>query len=102
LEKRLRFFRRPPHPPLPRGDHPHLPRLISRQIGKTNGSGLTSWYWQPSASLRRKGWHPRALGTGGALDAIPDDVADAARKLNEEVDGSAALPRPSSAASSGR
>jgi hypothetical protein len=64
---------------------------IPRLVGKTNASALTSWYWQPSASLRRKGWHPRALGTGGAVDAIPEAIAAAARKLNEEVDGSAAL-----------
>lgn len=64
---------------------------IPRLVGKTNGAGLTSWYWQPSATLRAKGWQPRPLGTGGALDAIPDAVAELARKLNVEVDGAAAL-----------
>jgi hypothetical protein len=65
---------------------------IKRLVGKTNGSGLTSWYWQPSASLRAKGWHPRALGSGGSPDAIPDEIAEQARKLNLDVDGSAGLP----------
>jgi hypothetical protein len=64
---------------------------IPRLVHKTNLSGLTSWYWQPSATLRKKGWHPRALGTGGAADDIPELVAEAARRLNAEVDGAAEL-----------
>lgn len=64
---------------------------IPRLVGKTNQSALTSWYWQPSASLAKKGWTSRPLGTGGSLEAIPDDIAQAARKLNADVDGSAEL-----------
>jgi hypothetical protein len=54
----------------------HRPTLatirIPRLVGKTNKSGLTSWYWQPSATLAKKGWHPRPLGTGGSLEDIPE------------------------------
>jgi hypothetical protein len=64
---------------------------IPRLVGKTNKSGLTSWFWQPSATLRKKGWSPRPLGSGGSLEDIPADVAEAARKLNQDVDGSAEL-----------
>ena len=64
-----------------------IPRLVS----KTNKSGLTSWYWQPSATLRKQGWEPRALGTGGSADDIPEHVAEAARRLNRDVGGSADL-----------
>ncbi len=65
---------------------------IPRLVGKTNKAGLTTWYWQPSATLRKKGWAPRRLGAGGSIDDAPADVADAARRLNEEVDGARALP----------
>jgi hypothetical protein len=64
---------------------------IPRLVGKTNRSGLTSWYWQPSASLAKKGWTSRPLGTGGSLEDIPENVAEAARRLNVDVDGAAAL-----------
>lgn len=64
---------------------------IPRLVGKTNKSGLTSWYWQPSSTLRAKGWHPRVLGQGGAEDSPPGDIATAARALNEQVDGAGEL-----------
>jgi hypothetical protein len=64
---------------------------IPRLVGKTNKSGLTSWYWQPSATLASKGWKPRALGTGGSASDIPELVAEAARRLNADVDGAGAL-----------
>jgi hypothetical protein len=66
---------------------------IPRLIGKTNLAGVTSWYWQPSSSLAKKGWTSRALGAGGTLEDIPDHVAEAARRLNADVDGSAELTR---------
>ena len=31
-------------------------------IAKTNKARITSWYWQPSATLARAGWKPLALG----------------------------------------
>ncbi|KUR80946.1 hypothetical protein [Novosphingobium sp. FSW06-99] len=31
-------------------------------VGKTNKAGVTSWYWQPSATLARAGWKPLSLG----------------------------------------
>lgn len=64
---------------------------IPRLIGKTNQAGLTSWYWQPSATLAKRGWASQPLGTGGSLKAVPDDVAAAARALNVKVDGADAL-----------
>lgn len=64
---------------------------IPRLVGKTNGAGLTTWYWQPSATLRKRGWAPERLGASMGPD-VPDDVAAEARKLNEKVDGAAALP----------
>lgn len=64
---------------------------IPRLVGKTNLSGVTSWYWQPSATLRKQGWQAQCLGQGGTLEDPPADVAAAARALNEKVDGSAEL-----------
>jgi len=31
-------------------------------VAKTNKAGITSWYWQPSATLAKAGWKPVALG----------------------------------------
>lgn len=31
-------------------------------VGKTNKAGITSWYWQPSATLAKAGWKPLSLG----------------------------------------
>jgi hypothetical protein len=64
---------------------------IPRLVPKTNKSGVSTWYWQPSATLRKQGWQPRSLGQGGGPNDIPEHVADQARKLNQEVDGAAAL-----------
>lgn len=52
-----------------------IPCLVAR----TNGAGITSWYWQPSATLKKAGWKPLALGKdeGAAIAA--------ARKRNDEV-----------------
>jgi hypothetical protein len=66
---------------------------IPRLVGKTNKAGLTTWYWQPSATLRAKGWAPQRLGSSIGAD-IPEDVAAAARALNEKVDGAGALRPP--------
>lgn len=63
---------------------------IPRLVGKTNAGGLTTWYWQPSATLRSKGWHPQRLGSSMGPDA-PEDVAAAARALNVKVDGAGEL-----------
>jgi hypothetical protein len=52
-----------------------IPCLVSR----TNKGGVTSWYWQPSATLKAAGWHPVALGRDeGAAIAV-------ARARNAEV-----------------
>ncbi len=53
---------------------------IACLTGKTNKAGITSWYWQPSATLARAGWKPLALGKdeGKAIAA--------ARARNQEVD----------------
>lgn len=31
-------------------------------VGKTSKGGVTSWYWQPSATLKAAGWQPLTLG----------------------------------------
>jgi hypothetical protein len=53
---------------------------IACLTGKTNQAGITSWYWQPSATLARAGWRPLTLGKdeGAAIAA--------ARARNAEVD----------------
>ena len=61
---------------------------IPRLVGKTNKAGLTTWYWQPSATLRARGWAPVRLGAGSSEDP-PQDVVDAARRRNAEADGPA-------------
>lgn len=49
-------------------------------VGRTNKAGITSWYWQPSKTLRAAKWQPVALGK--------DETAAiaAARALNEQVE----------------
>jgi hypothetical protein len=49
-------------------------------VGKTNKAGITNWYWQPSATLRRAGFKPEKLGK--------DDITAMrrAQDLNREVD----------------
>lgn len=49
-------------------------------VGRTNAAGVTSWYWQPSKTLRAAGWEPIALGK----DA--DRAFAAARQRNAEVE----------------
>lgn len=49
-------------------------------VEKTNKAGVTTRYWQPSATLARAGWRPLAFGTD--LQA----AIDGARKRNEEVE----------------
>lgn len=66
---------------------------IPRLVGKTNKAGLTTWYWQPSNTLRAKGWAPQRLGASLGAD-VPDEITAAARALNVRVDGAAALPPP--------
>ena len=53
-----------------------IPCLISR----TAQSGVTSWYWQPSRTLRAAGWEPVALGKDRAA------AVRIAEARNEEVD----------------
>lgn len=63
---------------------------IPRLVGKTNGAGLTTWYWQPSKTVRALGWEPRRLGA--ALGAHPPaEICAAARALNDQVEASAGL-----------
>lgn len=53
-----------------------IPCLVAR----TNKRGITSWYWQPSKTLRDAGWEPQPLGSNeGAAIA-------AARARNEEIE----------------
>lgn len=49
-------------------------------VGRTNKAKVTSWYWQPSKTLRDAGWEPLALGKdeGAAIAA--------ARARNAEVE----------------
>lgn len=49
-------------------------------VGRTNKAKITSWYWQPSKTLRAAKWQPVALGK--------DETAAiaAARALNEQVE----------------
>lgn len=49
-------------------------------VGKTNKAGVTSWYWQPSATLTKAGWKPVALGK------LEGPAIEAARKRNDEVE----------------
>jgi hypothetical protein len=49
-------------------------------VGRTNKAKVTSWYWQPSKTLRDAGWDPRPLGKNeGAAIA-------AAQEINREVE----------------
>lgn len=56
--------------------HIRIPCLV----GKRNKAGITSWYWQPSATLAKAGWKPLTLGKdeGKAIDT--------ARARNAEVE----------------
>ncbi|GGD74145.1 hypothetical protein [Croceicoccus mobilis] len=49
-------------------------------VGKTNAAGITSWYWQPSAYLRKNGWKAISLGKNET------DAINAARAQNERVE----------------
>ena len=53
-----------------------IPCLVPR----TNKAGITSWYWQPSATLARAGWQPIALGKDRAA------AMQAAEARNAEVE----------------
>lgn len=44
-------------------------------VAKTAKSGRTSWYWQPSAALKAKGWKSVPLGHDEAA-AIDVGFAD--------------------------
>lgn len=54
-------------------------------VPKTNMSGVTSWFWQPSAALKRAGWESMPLGQGGRPGEPPDAIADQARAQNRKV-----------------
>lgn len=60
-------------------------KIPPRLVCKTNKEGVTSWYWQPSASLRKQGWLPHALGPGGKPGSPPRRVARTAEYLNGRV-----------------
>lgn len=50
-------------------------------IPKTNKrNGVTLWFWQPSATLKRAGWKSKPLGSD------TDAAIDAARAINKAVD----------------
>lgn len=49
-------------------------------VGKTNKSGRTNWYWQPSKTLRSAGWQSQSLGHDQ-----PAAIA-AAQAINRQVD----------------
>jgi hypothetical protein len=53
---------------------------IPRLVPKTNKSDVTTWFWQPSATLKAAGWKSRPLGN--------DEWAavEAARDLNAQVE----------------
>lgn len=53
----------------------NIPCLVSR----TAKNGVTSWYWQPSKTLREAGWQPVALGKNET------EAINQARARNEEV-----------------
>ena len=53
-----------------------IPFLVAR----TNKSGRTTWYWQPSATLAKAGWKSLPLGTDESA------AIDAARKRNMEIE----------------
>lgn len=53
-----------------------IPCLVAR----TNKAGLTSWYWQPSATLAKAGWKPLALGKDERA------AIEAARARNAQVE----------------
>ncbi|MBT0666990.1 hypothetical protein HT136_01240 [Novosphingobium profundi] len=48
-------------------------------VPKTNKAGITSWYWQPSKTLKEAGWRPLSLGKDQAL------AIQAANLRNAEV-----------------
>jgi hypothetical protein len=48
-------------------------------VGKINKAGITSWYWQPSATLAKAGWKAIAWARSTAAMA-------AAEKRNEDVE----------------
>lgn len=49
-------------------------------VGKTNKAGVTSWYWQPSATLAKAGWKPISLGKDERA------AIETARARNQEVE----------------
>lgn len=49
-------------------------------VGKKNKGGITSWYWQPSATLAKAGWKALTLGKDEGAAIV------AARKRNDEVE----------------
>ncbi|PTR07910.1 MULTISPECIES: hypothetical protein [unclassified Novosphingobium] len=53
---------------------------IACLVGRTNTAGITSWYWQPSATLAKAGWKAIALGKDRTA------AMAAAEKRNEEVE----------------
>jgi len=49
-------------------------------VGKPNKAGVTSWYWQPSATLAKAGWKPISLGKDERA------AIETARARNQEVE----------------
>lgn len=59
---------------------PRVPRLV----GKTYQTGWTNWYWQPSKSLRERGYLPLRLGAARGLHPSKA-IVDACRAENCKV-----------------
>lgn len=53
----------------------NIPFLVS----KTNKAGVTTWFWQPSATIKAAGWTSLPLGTNA------DAAMDAARAQNRKL-----------------
>lgn len=62
-----------------------IPCLVER----TNQAGVTSYYWQPSATLKAAGWKPVALGKIRAAA-----IAAAEARNREVADWKAGGPKP--------
>ena len=53
--------------------HIRIPCLVA----KTNKAGITSWYWQPSATLARANWKPLSLGKDRAAAMLAAEARNA-------------------------
>ena len=58
-----------------------MSRHTIRYLVEKPGAHGPRWFWQPSADLRTKGWHPQRLAASSLAQAM-----DLAEKLNQELD----------------